>query len=146
MNIEFKTATNSELEEILRILKINNLPTLDIVSSSVILYTGKLNGVIVGVIGIEKYQSIALLRSLGVDDGFKKLKIGSSLVVNLFNHSNMDEITDIYLLTETAEGFFRKFDFQQIERSRVPEIIMNTSEFREICPTSATVMYKNIKT
>jgi amino-acid N-acetyltransferase len=50
----------------------------------------------------------------------------------------------IYLLTTTAKDFFGKEGYEVITREDVPESIKNTSEFSEVCPSSATVMKKNL--
>jgi len=144
MKIDYRPASDSDLSDIVKLLQNNDLPITDITNSDIQLFVGTYNNVLVGVIGIEIYSSTGLLRSLAVDDSFKKLNIGTTLINRLFNNSKLRNIKDVYLLTETAEKYFEKFNFQSIDRSNVPDIIMETQEFKEICPVSATVMHRNI--
>jgi amino-acid N-acetyltransferase len=46
----------------------------------------------------------------------------------------------LYLLTTTAENYFPAFGFTAIPRDSVPDEIQTTSEFKDICPSSAIVM------
>jgi amino-acid N-acetyltransferase len=48
----------------------------------------------------------------------------------------------VYLLTTTAERFFRTFGFERIERAAVPQSVQTSIEFTSACPSSATVMRK----
>lgn len=146
MELNIRQARKNDLKNIITLLENNNLPTADITSSSIQLFVGTYNNETVGVIGIEIYETKGLLRSLAVRDGFKKLRVGTKLVDALFNNDCMNNVVDVYLLTETAPNYFTKFNFKKVERSRVPDIIMQTNEFKELCPASATVMHKGLWT
>ncbi len=144
MKITIRQAIESDMVDIISILKKNNLPTIDIPNSAIQLFIGRYNNETIGVIGIEIYESAGLLRSLAVHDSFKKLKVGTKLIEKLFDHITESNIVDIYLLTETAEDYFTKFNFDKVDRSNVPEIIMETREFKEICPDTAVLMHKKL--
>lgn len=47
---------------------------------------------------------------------------------------------ELYLLTITAKKFFKKVGFDEIKRTLVPSVIQNTTEFKDLCPSSATCM------
>ncbi len=143
-NINIRPATNSDIKKIIKLLHDNGLPTIDIGISQVNFFIGEYQKQLVGVIGIEKYESKGLLRSLVVESSYTKLEIGKTLINQLFKYSKLNNIKDVYLLTETARMYFEKFRFEEIERTRVPEIIMKTSEFNDICPKSAVVMHKKL--
>lgn len=145
MDINYRTAEVSELSEIIILLDNNNLPTADISSSDIKLFVGDYNNSIIGVIGIEIYSRIGLLRSLAVDDNFKNLNIGKTLVINLLSYCKQNYIESLYLLTETAERYFEKFGFITIDRSIVPETIKQSKEYKEICPVSAVIMQAKMK-
>jgi amino-acid N-acetyltransferase len=142
MNLKIRTATNSDLKEIIALLSANHLPTIDINENSVVLFVGLVNNELIGTIGIEKYDHIGLLRSLAVKDEFKSHKVGETLMKNLFDFCKVEQITNLYLLTTTADSYFDKFGFHKIDRNIVPEVIMQTREFKDICPLSAIVMQK----
>jgi amino-acid N-acetyltransferase len=48
-------------------------------------------------------------------------------------------ITQIYVFTETAEGFFQSMGFRRIDREQVPPPVTGTAHADEECPT-ATAM------
>lgn len=144
MDINIRKAKKSDLADIIKLLKNNNLPTVDIPDSSIQLYIGSYNDETIGIIGIEIYEKIGLLRSLAVQDSFKKLNVGTKLINKLFDQKKQNNIKDVYLLTETAEDYFTKFNFDKVDRSNIPDIIMETSEYKDICPNSAVVMHKNL--
>ena len=50
----------------------------------------------------------------------------------------------LYLLTTTAERYFPKFGFERIERAEVPLSVQTSIEFTSACPSSATVMRKQL--
>jgi N-acetylglutamate synthase-like GNAT family acetyltransferase len=66
--------------------------------------------------------------------------VGQALVRALLVHATSRGIRELYLLTTTAEEFFRWFGFERIAREAVPEPVRASVEFRESCPASATVM------
>ena len=144
MNLNIRKATDADLADIIRLLNTNKLPTQDISNSSIQLFTARYNDKTIGVIGIEIYDKTGLLRSLAVQDSFKKLKVGTKLINKLFDQIKQNNIKDVYLLTETAEDYFTRFNFDIVDRSNVPDIIMKTSEYKDICSDSAVVMHKNI--
>jgi amino-acid N-acetyltransferase len=51
----------------------------------------------------------------------------------------------LYLLTTTAEKYFPGFGFDQTPREAVPVEVQQTAEFKEICPSSATVMHRALR-
>ena len=144
MNLKIRPFKKTDLVTITNLLDHNNLPTKDILNHSIQLFVGELNKEVVGVIGIENYETAGLLRSLAVVDRFKKLKIGELLINQIFEYALLHKINNIYLLTETAHKYFEKFSFKKLDRLQVPLIITQTLEFKELCPESAVVMHKII--
>jgi amino-acid N-acetyltransferase len=53
-------------------------------------------------------------------------------------------VNSIYLLTETAEGFFSKEGFKKIAREQVPPSIKQTHEYSTLCPEDAVCMVKKL--
>ena len=67
-------------------------------------------------------------------------KMDISLCSELVGLAKLKGVLEIYLLTTTAEGFFRRNGFERIERKIVPEVIKQTTEFTSLCPSSAVCM------
>lgn len=51
---------------------------------------------------------------------------------------------DLYLITTTADGYFKRLDFGRVERSNVPDAIARTRQFSDLCPASSVVMKKEV--
>ena len=142
MDITIELAEKDNLNLLQSILEQNNLPTDDIYNNSIRFFVAKKNDRILGLVGLEVFKPFGLLRSLAVIDEFKNKQIGKKLVEYLISESKSEEIKELYLLTTTADKYFSKFGFIQIEREQVPGSIKQTEEFKSICPDSAVVMKK----
>jgi amino-acid N-acetyltransferase len=59
-------------------------------------------------------------------------------------YAHLQGIKELYLLTNTAEGFFSKIGFNKVERDNVPDSIRATKEFQSLCPSTAACMAKRI--
>ena len=100
---------------------------------------------IAGTIGIEFHDGDALLRSLSVDADKRTHGLGQQLVAFIENYAAVNGVQSIWLLTITAENFFSKRNYIKAERDSVPDSIRSTSEFSSVCPTTATVMVKKLR-
>jgi amino-acid N-acetyltransferase len=100
---------------------------------------------IAGVVGIEILGSIGLLRSLAVQEKFRKGGLGSQLVQKAENHAVSLKLKALYLLTLTADDFFAKRGYRKIARATVPPEVQKTPEFQGICPASSVCMVKFLK-
>ena len=143
MNI--RTAVPGDIAAISSLLAENELPIDDIKENKVFFYVGETNKDILGVIGIEIYDGVGLLRSLAIKETLKNTGLGSQLVSFLIDRAKKQNLKNLYLLTTTAELYFPKFGFKPIDRKEVPESIQSTKEFKEICPDSAIVMFLNLE-
>ena len=97
-----------------------------------------------GVIGLEMYGHVALLRSLAVDPVARKTGVGSRLVQEAEALAQANGIQALYLLTTTARHFFEKRGYSAISRSDCPEAIRSTAEFASLCPASSALLMKTL--
>jgi len=95
-----------------------------------------------GLVGLEIYGSDALLRSLVVAENARGKGLGSALTDHAERHAASKGARSIYLLTTTAEAFFRRLGYERIDRSRAPPSIERTREFASLCPASSAFMVK----
>lgn len=100
---------------------------------------------LVGTGGLEVYNSYALLRSLSVKMGIRGKAVGSTITEFLINEANKKNLKGVYLLTETAPGFFLKKGFRVVSREEVPAEVTRSEEFANLCSKSATVMALDLK-
>jgi amino-acid N-acetyltransferase len=53
-------------------------------------------------------------------------------------------VKQVYLLTETAEGFFSRLGFEPVDRATVDSAVQQSVEFTTACPSSAVAMMLKI--
>ncbi len=94
---------------------------------------------------MERYGAFGLLRSMAVHPGYRNQHIAASLVQELEKRAESTGIAAMYLLTETASGYFSRKGFIPAERDQVPDAVKSSSEFSHVCPVSAIVMRKSLE-
>lgn len=97
-----------------------------------------------GVVGLELYGSVALLRSLAVTEVVRGKGCGKALVKRAEQHARRAGVSELYLLTSTAKPFFEGLGYLETERAQAPAAIQATKEFASICPGSAAFMRKRL--
>ena len=97
-----------------------------------------------GVVGLEIYGDVALLRSLVVDPARRGHGDGKALVAAAERHAREHGVKRIFLLTTTAAPFFARLGYRDADRQVAPEPIQRTREFSSLCPSSASFMAKTI--
>jgi amino-acid N-acetyltransferase len=97
-----------------------------------------------GLVGLELYGADALLRSLVVDESARGNSLGSILVEHAEQYAATKGVRTIYLLTTTAEPFFKRLGYERIDRSQAPSSIKDTREFAGLCPTSSALLMKPV--
>jgi amino-acid N-acetyltransferase len=95
---------------------------------------------VVGCAALEWYGPYALLRSVAVKGSLQRLGWGSALVLAILDVARTKGLKELFLLTETAPGFFQKHGFDIINRDDFPELVKQSLEFTSICSESATAM------
>jgi amino-acid N-acetyltransferase len=97
---------------------------------------------VVGCAALEMYSDGALLRSVAVAAEHRGIGIGEQLARSALRAAHRAGANDVYLLTTTAERYFARFGFNQIDRTQVPSSVKVSVEFQSACPASAIVMHK----
>jgi amino-acid N-acetyltransferase len=97
-----------------------------------------------GLVGLELYSEVALLRSLVVGENARGNGLGSTLVEHAEQHAATMGVRSLYLLTTTAERFFKRLGYERIGRSQAPTSIKETREFASLCPATSAFMMKTL--
>ena len=106
-------------EEVKAILSKSKLPTDDL-DLSTQWFIGVLSDKkLIGIGALELYGSSALLRSMAVIYAGQNKGLGTNLVSGLLDLARKNNVSELFLLTETAEKFFAKNGFNKINRSEV---------------------------
>lgn len=94
----------------------------------------------VGCGGAEAYQFAALIRSIAVKPEYRSHGIGRRLVRQLLDRLASRGLREFYLLTTTAEDYFKRRGFKTIDRDEVHPQLLSSREFQDACPSTATCM------
>ncbi len=95
---------------------------------------------LVGSVGLEIYGESALLRSLAVHPDYQGTGLGTRLVDSITEVAKRKNITRLFLLTDTAEEYFKKKGFAIVTRDLVPEDMKQSIEFTTLCTSSPSLM------
>lgn len=138
--VTLRAGCPEDLPAIQALLKAAGLPLAGVPDGLSRLLVAELSGDLVGVAGLERYGTSALLRSVAVDPRHQGKGIAGAMVRRLLEEARCDCIHDVYLRTTTAEGYFPKFGFAPVELARVPVEVQDSVEFQGACPASAVTM------
>ena len=96
---------------------------------------------LLGVIGLEQYGTAVMLRSLAVTPQARKTGIAAQLIDYALQQLKGTNVTDVYLMTNTAEQYMAKYGFVRIARDKVPNHVLTTSALGDACSLSSTCMH-----
>jgi amino-acid N-acetyltransferase len=127
------------------LLQSQGLPVSDITDEHLehFFFVGS-DGSPIGLVGLELHGTDALLRSLVVGENSRSNGLGSALVEHAEQYAATKGVRSIYLMTTTAELFFKRLGYQRIDRSEGAPSIKETSEFASLCPASSAFMIKQL--
>jgi len=137
-----RAAEPRDLEAIQVLLQASDLPFADLTPAHLATFwvsEDDADGVD-GAVGLEVFESAALLRSLVVAEGARGQRLGSRLVGVATREASALGVSELFLLTTTAVSFFSGLGFDRVERASAPGDVQSTSEFAALCPDSATCM------
>jgi amino-acid N-acetyltransferase len=144
VSLTFRTAATDDLYAVVTLLRARDLPVDgfgDLLRShpeNVVV--AELNRAIVGSAALDVHDTDALLRSVAVATDLATLGVGTRLVTEALARARVAGVTDVYLLTTTADQWFPRFGFAVADRASIPESIASTVEFTAACPSSAIAM------
>ena len=133
-------ATADDVDAIKALLAANDLPTAGVDEHWRTFLVAREDDTIVGCGGAEAYQFAALIRSIAVRADHRSHGLGRRLVRQLLDRLASRGLREFYLLTTTAEDYFRKRGFKTIDRDEVHPQLLASREFQDACPSSATCM------
>lgn len=144
MAIEFAFADPSDLQAVQKLLEACDLPAGDIAPHLPHFLLARQGGELCGVAGVEIYGEYGLLRSVAVAQEARGTGLGRALCERMVESAGQKGVRQLYLLTETGEGFFSHLGFVQIARESAPAALQETQQFRDLYCASAVCMMKSI--
>jgi amino-acid N-acetyltransferase len=142
--ISIQKAGSKDFDKICQLLSEEKLPTEDLNPLLEHFFVAVEENEITGVIGMDKYGNAGLLRSAIVTKAHRNSGIATALVDQLFDYAKQQQVSTLYLISNTAEKYFEKRGFHRIERNEVPETVLQSKEFNGLCPTSSVIMTRKL--
>jgi amino-acid N-acetyltransferase len=91
------------------------------------------------------FDSVALLRSVATEPAFRGQGLARRLCAQALSEAARLGVRHVYLLTETASGYFaRHFGFQEVPRSELDPRLDPSEELRGACPDTARPMARSL--
>lgn len=138
--ITIAAATAADLEPIKELLLAAGLPTAGVDDHWKTFIVAREGGKLVACGGAEAYQFAALIRSVAVRPEHRSKGLGRRIVRQLLDRLASRGLREFYILTTTAEEYFRKRGFKTIDRDEVHPQLLSSREFQDACPESAVCM------
>jgi N-acetylglutamate synthase-like GNAT family acetyltransferase len=147
MSVTISKASVADLDDLLALLTAVNLPH-EGVSEHInnFLVARNADGRLIGCIGLERYDRLALLRSVAVSADSQQTGIGLKLTAELLTNAARAGIKEVVLLTTTARDFFsRHFGFVEANREDYNERLATSPEWLLPRCSSAAFMRLQLK-
>ncbi|HEX6100938.1 MAG TPA: arsenic resistance N-acetyltransferase ArsN2 [Thermoanaerobaculia bacterium] len=138
--ITISPARAEDLAGIKALLLESNLPTAGVDDHWKTFLVARDGDTMVGCGGAEAYQFAALIRSVAVKPEYRSHGIGRRIVRQLLDRLASRGLREFYLLTTTAEAYFKKRGFKTIDRDEVHPQLLSSRELQDACPSTATCM------
>ncbi|MGC9778368.1 MAG: GNAT family N-acetyltransferase [Candidatus Heimdallarchaeota archaeon] len=145
-NLLINKANLTDLDGILALLTTVNLPIEGVKEHLDNFLVVKDSGATMkGCIGLELYKEHALLRSAAVHPENQGQGIGKKLTKAIISLVKQFGVQKLYLITDTAERFFRKEGFAVVSRDKIPASVKESVEFTFSCAKTGVSMIKELK-
>ncbi len=144
MDIRYRPAQPADRPALVRLLQQAALLTDDLPDDLTGFWVAIADTDLVGAAGTEPFGGVGLLRSVAVRPDYQQQHIARQLLDRLLIQAQAAGLTDLYLLTISANGYFERFGFVVVPRQTVPDSIRQTRQFGSLCPDSAVLMHKSL--
>jgi len=142
--LTLRAATALDAAPIRDLLERNQLPTSDLASARAEFIVACESARIIGAGALERCGDCALLRSIAVERQWRGSGAGRLIVEELERRASAQGLRELILLTLTAREFFARLGYRAKDRARVPAAVLDSGEFRSLCPASAVCMAKTL--
>lgn len=143
-NLTLRVAIEADNPVIRDLLEHNGLPTGDLGTARPQFVIATHGDRIVGIGALERLGDAALLRSVAVEAQWRGFGVGRRIVAELERRARAAGIAELILLTLTARDFFERLGYAAKDRTSVPAAVLNSAEFRSLCPASAICLAKRL--
>jgi amino-acid N-acetyltransferase len=141
MALVIGVAQEADIPDLFALLQQNTLPTDGLRDHLSTVLVAREDAGVIGSAALECYGSVALLRSVAVVAAQRGQGLGERLTRAALDLAQARGITEVYLLTETAQHYFPRFGFHAIPRRAVASAIHQSVEWTSACPETAQAMF-----
>jgi amino-acid N-acetyltransferase len=99
---------------------------------------------VVGAAAVEPYRQAGLLRSVVVAADRRGTGLGQALVAAAEDLARALGEDELYLLTDTAAGWFPRLGYEIVDRDTARAAIGDSIEFTMVCATSGVAMRRRL--
>lgn len=139
--VSVRQARPDDLAAVHALLEECHLPTADIDGRSLAEFVvAEAGESIIGVAGVEQHGRYGLLRSVATSESMRGRGVARTLTRSAIDEARSRGIDEIYLLTTTADGYFPALGFLRVDRESAPMEIRQSSQFTDLCPSTAVLM------
>lgn len=131
----------ADLPAVQAFLRAFDLPTAEIMSTRGGFLLIEEADQLIAVAGLELHGQVGLLRSVAVAPEFRSRGLAAQLVQQATGYARSLGLTDLYLLTTSAQKYFPRFGFRDIPRETAPADLRASAQFQGVCPDSAVLMH-----
>ena len=139
-SVHVRRVTPEDQGPVTALLRAAGLPPVMLGAPNAVFFVVESGGRIVGSAGMETYADAGLLRSLAIEEGCRSAGVGRTLVECAIGEAASQALDSVYLLTTTADAYFKRFGFEAIPRDAVQGLVRRSEEFAVLCPASAVAM------
>ena len=102
------------------------------------------DGRVVALAGLELHGEDGLLRSVAVEEDYRRQGLATSLVEAVLQRAQRVGLRSVYLLTTTARDYFVRHGFSDCPREAAPPAIRASWEWTSGCPSTAAFMQRKV--
>ncbi|HBJ85944.1 MAG TPA: amino acid acetyltransferase [Verrucomicrobiales bacterium] len=139
-DVSIAAAASEDAAALAGLLRAADLPVEDFSPHLAHFLVARQGDRLIGAVGAEVYGEAALLRSLVVAPEHRGRDLGAMLLRRLEQAAGAWGVQRWWLLTTTAEAFFRQHGFIVTARNAAPAAIATTAEFMDLCPATAVCL------
>lgn len=134
-----RSASIEDLTAVKELLRERGLPTVG-VDETINTFLVADKHKVIGTVGVLYDGEKALIRSFAVTSKNENRGIGLALIKQVLAEIKRMGAAEVYLLTETAAEYFKRFGFFEINRDDIPQRLLKESGLAQACPCSSQCM------
>jgi amino-acid N-acetyltransferase len=140
MAVRLRQATADDLPRVERLLVDAGLTIAGVPQHIGDFLLAEEDGQIIGSAALERYGIQGLLRSVAVTPAHRSRGLARELIARILDGAARSDVQAVYLFTNTASDYFRRFGFVTVGRDDVAQPVRASAEYGECCADAQVMM------